>query len=155
VARTTTEVASSGDECVVALAAFVNASRRGARVPADHPEIFWQQTDNRLRWVVEMAVAKISGHGLWPGAFSEEQIDHLGHLERERWTGERRAAGWARGCDAASNTTSHLLAAWREIGRQVREVDHQLVRALPDILTGAGRWLRRVALLEEPATGRP
>ncbi len=143
--------ASSGGECVVALAACGTPSWRGARVSEDDREIFWRQAQARLR--PEVAVAKVCGHDLWPGVFTQGEIDHL---RRKRWTGQPRAPRWnPGGRDAASNTTSHLPAAGEQIGGQVREVDHQLAGALRDILTGAGLLPGRVALVEEPATRRP
>ena len=79
-----------------------------------------------------------------PDVFTEPEVDHLGHLEHDRWTSERLAAGWTAGPRDANARTSPYLVPWEELDEDVREVDRQFVRALPAVLADAGLVLRRI-----------
>lgn len=78
-----------------------------------------------------------------PDVFTDAEVDHLGHLEHDRWTSERLAAGWTAGPRDAHARTSPYLVPWEELDEDVREVDRQFVRALPAVLADAGLVLRR------------
>ncbi|MDV3223540.1 NAD-binding protein, partial [Intrasporangium sp.] len=81
--------------------------------------------------------------GSVPDGFTPDEVDQLGELEHERWVAERRAAGWTAGPrDAAARTTPYLVP-WEELDEDVRELDRQFIRALPEILADAGLLLRR------------
>lgn len=80
--------------------------------------------------------------GSAPDAFTEDEVDQLGELEHQRWVEERRSAGWTAGPrDAAARTTPYL-APWEQLDDDVRELDRQFIRALPEILADAGLLLR-------------
>lgn len=83
--------------------------------------------------------------GLPPDAFTGEEIDLLGRVEHDRWTNERLAAGWTPGPRDAAARTSPYLVPWEALDEDVRELDRQFVRALPDVLSDAGLLLRRAA----------
>jgi voltage-gated potassium channel Kch len=79
-----------------------------------------------------------------PDVFTEEEVQRLGRLEHDRWTAERLAAGWRTGPRDPHARTSPYLVPWEELDEDVREIDRQFVRALPDVLMDAGLVLRRV-----------
>ncbi|MGA8048459.1 MAG: NAD-binding protein [Dermatophilaceae bacterium] len=92
--------------------------------------------------------------------FTEDEVQQLGRLEHDRWAAERRAAGWRPGPRDATARTSPYLVPWEELSEDVREIDRQFVRALPDILLDAGLRLHRTdtgrtgtARVEAPRSG--
>ncbi len=89
-----------------------------------------------------------------PDVFTEAEVDHLGHLEHDRWTSERLAAGWTPGPRDAQDRTSPFLVPWEELDEDVREVDRRFVRALPAVLADAGLLLRRAPPAPSSITDR-
>jgi hypothetical protein len=89
--------------------------------------------------------AVIPDDGDPPDGFTEAEIDHLGKMEHRRWVDERLAAGWTPGPRNPQLRTSPYLLPWEELSEDVREIDRQFIRSLPDVLTDAGLVLRRSA----------
>ncbi len=109
------------------------------------------QADNVATKLAVVGRVLVPDDGSAPDTFSEEEINLLGELEHERWTAERRAAGWTPGPRDAHARTTPYLVPWDDLEESVRELDRQFVRSLPDILADAGLILRRVS----PASTRP
>lgn len=81
--------------------------------------------------------------GLPVEMFTDEEVELLGRVEHDRWTNERSAAGWTSGPRDTAGMTTPYLVPWEDLDEDVREIDRQFVRALPDILADAGLSLRR------------
>lgn len=79
-----------------------------------------------------------------PDTFSPDEVERLGVLEHERWVEERMAAGWTPGPQDPEARTSPHLVPWEELDEEVREIDRQFVRLLPEVLADAGLTLRRL-----------
>jgi hypothetical protein len=75
---------------------------------------------------------------------SAEEIEHLAELEHQRWTDERRAAGWRDGPRDAMKKTSPFLVPWAELPEDTRELDRITVRDLPRFLLDVGYEIVRV-----------
>lgn len=125
---------------------------------ADLPESLRASNRSQAEHVAEKLRA--TGRVLMPDdgepteAFTEDEVQHLGRLEHDRWTAERLAAGWTAGPrDPAARTTPYLVP-WEELTEEVREIDRQFVRALPDVLVDAGLVLRRAVSTEPSARQR-
>ncbi|KAB7743602.1 hypothetical protein GA707_13425 [Nostocoides sp. F2B08] len=88
--------------------------------------------------------------------FTEDEIQELGRLEHDRWVAERRAAGWTPGPRDTHARTTPYLVPWEELTEEVREIDRQFVRALPDVLADSGLVIRRSgASSVQPSADRP
>lgn len=77
--------------------------------------------------------------------FSADEIDQLAELEHERWLEERARAGWtfADGPKDLLRQTSPDLLPWRSLTDEVREIDRETARAIPDLLRRAGFQISR------------
>jgi len=73
------------------------------------------------------------------GAFGEGEVEHLAELEHERWTEERRAAGWTLGpVKDVHAKRSPYLVPWAELSEEVRDLDRDTVRRIPQFLATLG-----------------
>ena len=92
------------------------------------------------------------GCGLEPAAsggaaafeFTPEEIEVLAEMEHERFVAERRLDGWTLGPKSVENKTSPTLVPWDELSDDVKELDRQAVRGIPEFLAEAGFEVRRV-----------
>ncbi len=67
--------------------------------------------------------------------FSAGEIETMARLEHERWVVERRLAGWTHDPERnPERKTSPYLAPYDELPEDVKELDRQAVRTIPDIL---------------------
>ncbi len=80
-----------------------------------------------------------------PATFTPAEIEELAEIEHGRWTAERLLAGWTWGetRDPARRRSPYLVA-WKELGEEIREIDRQAVRRIPDLLATVGLSVRRV-----------
>jgi hypothetical protein len=87
-----------------------------------------------------------AGYGIvpldsWEAAtdlFSPDEIEALAVLEHERWVNDRKQAGWKRGPekDVQRKRTPHLVS-WDELSEDIRELDRNAVREIPELLLSA------------------
>lgn len=83
--------------------------------------------------------------GAEPIALTEEQIERMAELEHELWMEDRLAAGYVLGKEtAAEPKRSPYLVAWKDLPESIREIDRDLVRAIPGILARAGYGVVRI-----------
>jgi RyR domain len=70
--------------------------------------------------------------------FSDDEVEQLAQLEHLRWEAERRADGWTYGPtkDVATKRTPYLVP-WDELSEEVRDLDRDTVRQIPDFLRTA------------------
>ncbi|MGZ8563879.1 MAG: RyR domain-containing protein, partial [Candidatus Limnocylindria bacterium] len=77
-------------------------------------------------------------------AFSPEEVEIMARLEHERWTAERRAAGWRPGLRDSELRTTPFLVPWDELSEELRDRDRVFIRQLPRLLASVGlQALRR------------
>jgi hypothetical protein len=71
--------------------------------------------------------------------FSPSEVEVLAHLEHERWMDERLASGWVFGSVKDVDTKrSPYLVPWDELSEEVRDLDRDTVRQIPQFLAGLG-----------------
>ncbi len=131
--------------------------RRGlaqGRTAADDPSLVpWEVLPNRLRASNRHQAADIGNKlqavsrqalpvadGPPPVAeFTDEEVELLGRLEHDRWVRERLQAGWRFGptkdVDAKG---SPYLVPWEERTEEIRDLDRDAVRKIPEFLAPLG-----------------
>lgn len=72
--------------------------------------------------------------------FTDEEVEHLARMEHDRWLKERRSSGWRLdpGPPDPVKLTTPFLVEWGSLPTDVRDRNHQTVRALPRLLARAG-----------------
>jgi ppGpp synthetase/RelA/SpoT-type nucleotidyltranferase len=76
--------------------------------------------------------------------FRPEELEELAEMEHGRWTVERLLGGWtlADRRDPARRESPYLVA-WSALPEDIREIDRQAVRRIPDLLARVGLAARR------------
>ncbi|MFN2497378.1 MAG: NAD-binding protein [Pseudonocardiaceae bacterium] len=80
-----------------------------------------------------------------PFRFTDAEVEQLAELEHERWSGERRAAGWTPGPRNTKRRTTPYLVPYHELPTEIQEYDRSAVRAIPSLLASAGYGIVRTA----------
>jgi hypothetical protein len=77
-----------------------------------------------------------------PPSFPDADLERLARAEHERWVEERRAAGWtlAPVKDIERKRTPHLVP-WEELSDEIRELDREAIRGVPEALAAVGLGL--------------
>jgi len=77
-------------------------------------------------------------------AFTPDEVEMMARMEHGRWVVERLLAGWRPGekRDPEKKTNPHLVA-WSQLSEDVRELDRQTVRKIPEFLDEVGLQVRR------------
>ncbi len=76
--------------------------------------------------------------------FTPEEIEFMARMEHGRYTAERLLAGWRWGEKRDSERrTNPSLVGWAELPEDVREIDRQMVRKIPEYLEAVGLTIRR------------
>jgi hypothetical protein len=70
---------------------------------------------------------------------TDAEVERLARMEHDRWSDERRAAGWRQGPerDPVARTTPYLVG-WDELSEEIRDRDRETVRGLPRVVSAAG-----------------
>ena len=77
--------------------------------------------------------------------FTKEEIEIMAEMEHTRWIAERLRKGWKLGKKKdVDKRISPYLVAWSELPENVKELDRQSVRKIPELLAGVGLVVRRV-----------
>jgi hypothetical protein len=82
----------------------------------------------------------------WDGAqrpFTPEELETMARLEHDRWSAERRRAGWRPGPRDPIRHTTPYLVPWEALSDEMREQDRMFVRQLPELLASVGLQVRR------------
>lgn len=77
--------------------------------------------------------------GKEPFTFTDDEIERLARAEHQRWSRQRRSAGWSYGPvrdDAARRHPS--LVPWARLPERERDKDRDTVRNIPAVLAAAG-----------------
>ena len=71
--------------------------------------------------------------------FSPEEVEQLAELEHHRWEAERTADGWTLGPvkDPVTKKSPYLVP-WRDLNEDVRDLDRETVRRIPQFLSEVG-----------------
>jgi hypothetical protein len=75
---------------------------------------------------------------------TDEEVERLARREHVRWTDERLADAWTLGPERdVLAKVSPYLVDWAELPEDVRELDREPVRRIPEVLASAGLEIRR------------
>jgi hypothetical protein len=67
--------------------------------------------------------------------FSSDEVEQLARLEHDRWVSERLASGWTLGpTKDVEAKRSPYLVPWEELTEEVRDLDRDTVRRIPQFL---------------------
>jgi hypothetical protein len=140
---------------------YVRKQLEAGHTPAENPSIVaWEDLPDDLResnrHQAEDIAAKLRAIGCEIGPSSdgqdgaeriEENLERLARMEHDRWWHERKTAGWTYGPtkDVAGKKSPYLVP-FDELPKEIRELDRNAVRAIPEVLARAGLG---VVLLEE------
>jgi len=79
-----------------------------------------------------------------PAGLSRPQIELLAEIEHGRYTAERLLAGWTFGDSRdPAHKRSPYLTEWESLPRDIKERDHEAIRAIPRLLASVGLAIRR------------
>jgi RyR domain len=71
--------------------------------------------------------------------FSRDEVEKLAKLEHARWEKERRSAGWTFGpVKDAEGKRSPYLVPWDDLSEDIRDLDRDTVRKIPQFLATLG-----------------
>jgi hypothetical protein len=76
--------------------------------------------------------------------FTDAEVERLAELEHERFNVERLRIEWRKGPRDLTARTSPFLIPWRDLEPKWQDVDRNLVRKIPDVLTAVGWRVYRV-----------
>lgn len=76
--------------------------------------------------------------------FTEDEVEIMSKMEHARWNDERLLDGWRWGKkrDVAKKISPYLVP-WSELSDDVKELDRQTVRKIPEFLAQVGLEVRR------------
>lgn len=79
-----------------------------------------------------------------PFSFEPSEVEKLARMEHDRWAEEREEDGWVIGSrkDVERKITPYL-APWKELDEEIRELDRNAVRHLPDLVAMADLMIVR------------
>jgi hypothetical protein len=135
-------------------------NQQGIKAPDDPVMQAWEALAEELRESnrqqadgIEAALRRV-GCGLRPAAgrppapfvFTDEEVETMAADEHERWAAERRRAGWVPGLerDIARKITPYLDVSYADLPEEVKELDRQAVRAIPEVLQAARLEVHRI-----------
>jgi len=79
--------------------------------------------------------------------FTAEEIERMAEVEHELWMEDRYAAGFRPGNPTPSDPKrSAYLLPWKEVPENIKAIDRDLVRSIPEVLAKAGYAVVRLGL---------
>ncbi len=129
---------------------YIDNAARDGRAPGSEPSLLpWDELPEHLResnrrQADDMArkleaagygVVPLERWGAEPDQLTTEEIEALARLEHARWVGDRKRLGWRPGPekDVARKRTPYLVG-WDELSEDVKELDRNAVREIPELL---------------------
>lgn len=86
--------------------------------------------------------------------FDPSELERLARMEHDRWWREKKATGWSYGTEKdIHRQTSPYLVPFDELPDDIKELDRNAVRAIPDVLARAGLGIARLSR-EESGDGQ-
>jgi ppGpp synthetase/RelA/SpoT-type nucleotidyltranferase len=80
-----------------------------------------------------------------PATFTSDEIEAMAEMEHGRWTAERLVAGWTWSeIRDPARRRSPFLVGWAHLSDEIREIDRQAVRRIPDVLATVGLSVQRL-----------
>ena len=146
---------------------YVRKQAEEGRTPADNPSMVpWGELPEHLRESNRRQADDIEdklravGSRIAPRAgerdafaFDRVEVELLAHVEHDRWWREREIDGWRYAPEKdVERKESPYLVPWEELPEDVRELDRNAVRTIPDVLARAGLRVVRAQEEEGPWT---
>jgi hypothetical protein len=116
------------------------------RLPNDLKQSNREQADHirsKLK-LIGCELAAQPGHPVELFEFTGDEVERLAQIEHDRWTAERRAAGWKHGPkkDIERKINPHLVS-WRQLAEDAKQYNRDAVRRIPKVLAKADFAIRR------------
>lgn len=116
------------------------------KLPGNLKESNAQQADHifeKLRHI-GCKVQKVTGRKIRVISFNKDEVELLAEMEHGRWNVERLFDGWTWGekRDVAKKKSPYLVS-WLELPEEVRELDRETVRKIPELLAKVGLEIQR------------
>jgi len=78
--------------------------------------------------------------------FTKEEVEIMARLEHGRWVVERLSTGWRYGEERSpEKRTSPYLVAWSGLPENIKELDRQTVRKIPEFLKKVKKVVKRIS----------
>lgn len=137
---------------------YVAMRTAAGETPADNPSLVpWDllpehaKASNRDQMAHLRVKLLAVGRDLAPGLdgpsapLEPGEIELLAEMEHRRWCEHERFGGWSLGLrrDAAAKTTPYLVP-WEDLSEEVRDIDREFARAIPDLVRRMGQRIVRV-----------
>jgi hypothetical protein len=98
-----------------------------------------QQADHIYRKLrqVGCTMHKVTDRTIALMKFTEDEIEAMAEMEHARWVIERLQDGWKRGeqKDVAGKTSPYIVS-WSELPDEMKELDREAARKMPEFLAG-------------------
>lgn len=105
-----------------------------------------QQADDIVRKLERIGCYADNGHDrkIDERRFTGEEIEAMAEMEHERWNTERFRDGWKLGTPKdVRRKISPYLVPWTELPEDVKELDRETVRKIPEFLAKVGLEIQR------------
>jgi hypothetical protein len=80
-----------------------------------------------------------------PAVPTEEEVEKMARCEHELWMQERTTEGYRPGAVTSEKDLTHEhIKPWDELSEDIKEIDRDLVRGIPELLRRAGYGLAKV-----------
>jgi hypothetical protein len=85
---------------------------------------------------INCGITPLNDWGTTYFAFTSEEIELMAEMEHKRWMSERSDAGWkyAAGEKNVKKKTSPYLVNWADLSEDIKEIDRNIVRRIPEFL---------------------
>ena len=78
-------------------------------------------------------------------SFADDEVEVMAEMEHARWNVERLLDGWRWSSEKdVARKLSPYLVSWAELPEEIREIDRQTVRRIPEYLAAVGLEIQRV-----------
>jgi len=115
-----------------------------------HPDLRASNFDQALHLgsklkAIGCTIADSEGESGPAAEFTKEEVETMARLEHGRWVVERLSGGWRMGEERSpEKKTSPYLGAWSDLPEEIRELDRQTVRKIPEFLKKVDKVVKRI-----------
>ena len=117
-----------------------------SKLPKEFKESNRQQANNIFNMLRQIGctVHKVTKRPVSLMTFSKDEIETMAKIEHARWNIERLLDGWtwAKERDVIKKTSPYLVS-WSDVPDEIRELDRETVRKIPEFLAKVGLEVHR------------
>ncbi|NHJ85491.1 MAG: hypothetical protein FK734_08515, partial [Asgard group archaeon] len=95
--------------------------------------------------LINCIITKVQGPTVKLFKFTDAQIELMAELEHANWNIERLLDGWKLGKEKdVTNKISPYIVPWSNLSEEMKEIDREMVRAIPEILAKANLEVKKL-----------